>query len=138
MTFKLILAAIGMVFLAGCAGQSVGATKTLIQTSSEFNEFFLEDAIQANIIAKRTDDPLAVQCWTYLEEFARANAPDPDVEHGEVVGALSAYQKARAIRRNVFDAEEISDDFRIACGPMLLDSAAALSRLGISLPVSLL
>lgn len=138
MNVKLILAAVGIMLLAGCATaeKGIGVAKAAIQTSSEFNVIFVEDVSQALIMAERTNDELAVQCWTYLKEFAEANAPDPDVPQGEVVGALSAYQKARNVRRTVIEVE-ITDRFRMECGPMLTDSAGALGRLGLSfaLPV---
>ena len=137
MLIKSTLAALAMLALAAC-GQTVSGVSAGIQSSTELNEFFVEDVVQARIMAERTGDELAVLCWSYLEEFAIANAPDGTVEQGEVVGALSAYQKGRNVRRAVVEVTDVSDDFRINCGPMLVDSAGALSRIGVSFPLGVL
>lgn len=98
--------------------------------NDKFNEFVLEDAQQAMIMAVRTDDSLAVKCWTYLQDMAESDNPDATLPRGEVVGALSAYQKTRNVRRVVTNLE-VSDQFKLECGPMLIDSAGAVSRIGI-------
>ena len=117
-----------MLLVSGCAG--IGAAKLGIQTDIEFNELVLEDVRQAKLLAEQTNDTLAKKCWTYIEEFTVANAPDVESLTSEVVGVLSAYQKARNLRRTVIEVE-ISDQFRLACGPMLTESMGALGRLGI-------
>ena len=119
--------------LSGCT-QAIGAAKVGIQTSAEFNQVFLGDVRLAAVLAEQTDDQLALKCWTYLEEFAVANAP-PVVEdlvtgEAEEGGVLSAYQTVRNLRRGLVEME-ISDKFRLECGPMLTDSMGALGRLGI-------
>ena len=60
----------------------------------------------------------------------RETAPVSLDEAGEVVGPLSAYQKARNVRRTVLDVE-IDDAFRIACGPMLTDSMSTIGKIGV-------
>lgn len=122
-----------LLILPSCA-QGIGATSAAIQTNAKFNLFFLEDVRQSIIMAERSNDKLALLCWQYLEEFAVENAPDPDVPRGKIVGVLSSYQTARNVRRGIIEVK-ISDDFRIRCGPMLTDSAGALGRLGVSLPL---
>ena len=116
-----------MVALAGCA-QGVGATKAKLQTDAEFNDVFVTDVERALGMARRTDDILAVQCWEYLQQFAIEVRPDSETELGGPVGPLSSYQKVRDLRRTIVEVE-ISDVFRLKCGPMLTDSAAALGRL---------
>ena len=118
-----------VLLLSGCA-QGFGAVKFGIQTDSEFNEIVLEDVREAKLLASSTDDVLALKCWSYIEEFAVANAPSTDSSAGKVVGVFSAYQRARNIRRTVVEVK-VSDQFRLECGPMLTDSMGALGRLGI-------
>ncbi len=116
-----------MIALSGCA-QGVGATKAKLQTDPDFNDVFVKDVELALTMARRTDDILAIQCWEYLQQFAIEVRPDSETKIGKSAGALSAYQKARNIRRTIVEVE-ISDLFRLKCGPMLTDSAAALGRL---------
>ena len=117
--------------LGGCA-RSIGAVSRGIQTDAEFNELFLEDVQQAKLLAKAANDPLAVKCWSYLERFAVANAPEAEAPAGKVTGVLSLYQRGRNLRRKVIEFK-ISDQFRLECGPMLTDTMGALGRIGIRL-----
>ena len=119
--------------LSGCA-QGIGAVKFGIQNDPEFNEIVLEDVRQAMKMAIQTNDTLAVKCWAYLEEFTVANAPGIETPAGKVVGVFSAYQRARDLRRTVIEVE-ISDQFRLECGPMLTDSMGALGRLGVRIGI---
>lgn len=126
---KWIMICVAALALSGCA-QGFGAVKHGIQTNAEFNEIVLADVQQAKLLATQTNDDIALMCWTYLEEFTLDNAPDAESPAGKVVGVFSAYQKARNVRRVVIEVE-ISDQFRVECGPMLTDSMGALGRLGI-------
>ncbi len=96
--------------------------------SSRFRDIVLADAQQAKLMAEQADDQLAVKCWTHLEKLTLANQPDPDALVGRVVGVLSAYQKARNVRRKV--EAGISDQSRLECGPMLMESRSVFKRLG--------
>ena len=104
-------------FLSACSGAQI------------FNKVVLEDVRQAKLMAERTEDVLALKCWTYLEEFTLARVGD-EIPAGEVVGVLSTYQKARNVRRTVIEVR-LSDEFKLECGPMLIDSVGALRRLGL-------
>ena len=127
---KIICVLILLAF-TGCTVIAKGV-KVGIQTDSEFNELILEDVQQAKVLAAIGDDPLATKCWTYLEEFIIVNAPDEAVLTSKTLGALSIYQKAGNGRRNVVEVK-ISDQFRLECAPMLMDSMGVLGRLGIKL-----
>ncbi len=118
-----------VLLLAGCS-QGLGAIKAGIQQSAEFNEIVLADVREAKLLATSANDELALKCWVYIEEFAEANKPGIETLAGKVVGVFSAYQRARNIRRTIIEVE-ISDQFRLECGPMLTDSMGALGRLGI-------
>jgi len=121
-----------LTLLSGCAtfDRGVSATGAAIRQSSEFAELVLADVLEAKKLAEQTNDELALLCWTYVEEFTRANSPDPEIPVGQAIGVLSRYQQVRNVRRTVVEVE-ISDEFRFACGPMLTDTMGALGRLGI-------
>ncbi len=124
-----------LIFLAlllGACAQGIGAASQAIQTDAAFNELFLEDVRQAQLLARQTNDALAIKCWSYLEQFAVANAPDEATATGQTKGVLSIYQRGRNLRRGVVEFK-ISDQFRMECGPMLTESMGALGRLGIRL-----
>ena len=121
-----------LLFLGGCATFEKGVliARQQVITSPEFAEMTLKDVVNAGKLAVLTDDKLSLLCWDHIEAFVRENAPVSLDEAGEVVGPLSAYQKARNVRRTVLDVE-IDDAFRIACGPMLTDSMSAIGKIGI-------
>lgn len=128
---KLFIALVGMIVLASCSSLGLKAVKTGILTSPEFNDVLLTDVQQALILAKATDDELAVKCWTYVEKFVIENTPgedDPALDATKF-GVLSSYQQVRNTRRAV--EVEISNTFRLECGPLLADSIGALGRIGI-------
>jgi hypothetical protein len=125
-------AGIALALLLGGCAQGIGAISQGIQTDAEFNELFLEDVQQANLLAQQTNDILAIKCWSYLEHFAVANAPGEATATGKVAGVLSIYQRGRNLRRQVVEFK-ISDQFRLECGPMLTDTMGALGRIGIRL-----
>ncbi len=131
MNKTIISVILGVLLLTGCT-QAIGVTKYAIQTDAEFNQLFLKDAQTANILAKATNDRLAVKCYTYLEQFTIDNTPTTAVPEGNTAGVLAVYQKARNVRRTVKEVE-VSDELRLACGPMLMESTGALGRLGIRL-----
>ncbi len=127
-----VVAVIALALLLGACAQGIGAISQGIQTDAEFNELFLEDVQQANLLAQQTNDTLAMKCWAYLEEFAVANAPGEATATGKTAGVLSIYQRGRNLRRQVVEFK-ISDQFRLECGPMLTDTMGALGRIGIRL-----
>ena len=121
------IAALFLALLLGaCATfeKGVGAARLAVLESPEFAEMTLVDVVNAKKLAALTDDKLSLRCWDHIEASVDLTAA------GEVVGPLSAYQQARNVRRAVIEVE-ISDEFRIACGPMLTDSMSAIGRIGI-------
>ena len=121
-----------LILLSACATFEKGVlvARQKVLTSPEFAEMTLVDVVEAKKLAALTEDKLSLLCWDHIETFVRENAPEAGVSTGKVVGPLSAYQQARNIRRTVVEVE-ISDEFRLACGPMLTDSMAAIGRIGI-------
>ena len=114
--------------LSGCAAGAT-AIKTGIVNDAEFNLLVIEDVNQAILLATQSNDVLGLMCWTYIQEFALSHAPAEGVEVGEAVGIFSIYQKARNVRRTI--QLELSDDFRMECGPMLTESLGVLERVAI-------
>lgn len=110
----------GGLLLAGCAGSVSGLT---------LDRVALEDVRQAKIMAEHTHDALSLQCWTYLEAKVSTLAEVREGPQGKVVGVLSTYQAARNIRR-VVTSIELTEQFKVECGPMLYDSARVITRLG--------
>lgn len=119
--------------LSGCA-TAVTAVSQKIQTDADFNLLVLEDVQAAIVLATQSQDELGLMCWTYLEAFTLENAPDLENPAGKVVGVFSAYQKARNVRKLVVEVE-ISDAFRLECGPMLTESMGVLGRLGVRIAI---
>lgn len=130
--YQPIFLVLTLLFVGGCASfeQGVLVARSQVLASPDFAEMTMEDVVNAKKLALLTDDKLSLLCWDYIEWFVGENAPEGGVETGEVVGPLSAYQKARNVRRTVVEVE-ISDALRIACGPMLTDSMSAIGRVGI-------
>ena len=123
--FTVLLMAVSLV---GCS-KALLTTKTAIVNDAEFNLLVIEDVEQSILLAQESNDALALSCWTYIRDFALSHAPEEGTEIGNVVGVFSAYQKARNVRRTV--QLELSDDFRIQCGPMLTESLGVLERVAI-------
>lgn len=125
-----------LLLLGGCAatGVAVSVAKHNIQTNPKYAASVLLDVQNAKWLAKPTNDILALKCWDYIEAFTLAHAPDAVTSSAvEVVGGvLSAYQRARNLRRTVTEAE-ISDQLRLECAPMVMDSIEVMGRLGVRL-----
>lgn len=120
--------AIAATIIGGCSQSPAGLS---------LNQIVANDVNNARLMSKAAGDPLAEKCWTYLQEVSSANATNSGSEGGKVVGVLSAYQKARTARRRGFNLD-LSDDFKLNCGPMLIDSAGAMRRLGLKIAVPFL
>lgn len=131
---RLITLVLALILLSSCTSFEKGVlvARHQVLTSPDFAEMTLVDVVNAGKLALLTDDKLSILCWDYIEDFVRTHAPVSLDENGKVVGPLSAYQKARNVRRLIVDVE-ISDPFRIACGPMLTDSLSAIGKFGIRL-----
>lgn len=117
-----LLVALG---LAGCGtlpntvqnGDTQDEVEALVQFASDDLRAALADA-------NAHGDVIAATCWSKLLE----KVDDlPRLTEGRVIGAASAYQKARNIRRRV-DAGW-SDDVRLACAALADDGRSVLARL---------
>lgn len=111
--------------LAGCAG----IAERVADQVQPVLDFALNDIRAAQDLAVAAGDEAAIQCYGVLE--ARVAKLGPRLEP-PVIGAVSAYQKARNVRR--FIAAGISEELRAACAWMIMDSRSflrGLATLGI-------
>lgn len=108
---------------------ALGACSGTAQPRAELGAFVVEDLRNARSMAERTGDLLALQCYDYLIPKLEARLDIPAEE--EISGAISAYQKARNVRRLIEARDSVP--FRLACGPLLADSEAVLRRWGVDL-----
>jgi len=114
---------------AGCES-GITSTSRNIRTDVEFNQLILADVEQAILLAERTEDIISLQCWKYVYDYTLEHTPIG--ASIETDGVLSVYQRARNVRRVVLDSK-VTDEFRLACGPMLMDSLGVFKRLGLRL-----
>lgn len=96
---------------------------------ASLTEFALEDLKAAHADALAHDDVIAATCWAKLAEKVAAL---PGRTETQAVGAFSAYQKARNVRRAVTNG--ISDDIKLACAALVADARRGV----LSLPGAVL
>ncbi len=123
--------ACALALLLGACSQALTAVKSGIVNDAEFNLLVIGDVEQSILLARESGDELGLKCWTYVRDFALTHAPEEGEEVGTVVGVFSAYQKARNVRMTI--QLELSDNFRLECGPMLTESLGVLGRVAIRL-----
>jgi len=99
--------------LSGCAGNIV--TKAITSDDPDEISFVRKDLEAALASAKANDDQLGEMCWAAI--IKKIEEPRTKTN---VVGALSAYQKARNVRRKLEGGLDTS--LRIGCAPMLTES----------------
>jgi len=111
--------------LAGCASSdppAIGAADDG-QVLGDLSILVATDVQAALDDATAHDDPIAAQCYqhilTVLPTLPNAlTAPK---------GVVSAFQKVRNLRRRA--DQGISDEFTIACGPLIADSRRAVLKI---------
>lgn len=126
-----LLVLVSVLALGGCTGVVAGA----ITGDDDGGPFArLSGVVTADLdaaiaISTANGDQLAARCFQHLRSYV--GTPTPSVD--QIKGVLSAYAKARATRRT-FDANRgISDGFKIACAPLLMDEREFAVRLGLLL-----
>ena len=111
------------------AGSLLGAC-TSGPELGELSDFVLEDLKQARAIAERGNDTLALQCYDFLIPIVEARIDFPETE---IVGGISGYQQTRNARRFIEGRE--SDEFKLACAPLISDSKSVLKKLFLASPL---
>lgn len=131
-----LLSVLALVTLGACAGlgdvtESAQATVAGDDDAGGLQKFTLADLRAASALADRTNDVLAKQCYEGLIPIVESFGPKEGEDAGRVIGAISAYQKVRNVRRTLEDglSSELRDQLLLACGPMLTDSRFAIARL---------
>lgn len=110
-----------LLLLAGCVAQPF--------EEGGLQDLFRGDVERALELAEQSNDELAIRCYTYLLTIAPDRSLIPSPGEQEIAGAVTVYQRARNARRSV--TGDVSNEFRIACSPLLADSRAVIRRLGI-------
>jgi hypothetical protein len=118
----LLIAALGACTSAIEKGASAG--KAIASVSPEAHARFLEDAQAARDIAIAGEDAMAEQCFTHIVTYLEDNPAAGNAETLAIKGVMSAYAKGRVVRRAVDGQEGVSEEFWVACGPMLSESRA--------------
>lgn len=132
---KLIIALFVGLFLTACSAlpSHTDNSKTVFNEETDstltsklvnLTERDLQSALDS---AKAHNDKIATLCYEAILPLAAAKN---EADHTQVVGPISAYQKARNVRK--FLEGLAGDNIKIACGPLLADTNSVLSRLGIS------
>jgi hypothetical protein len=71
-------------------------------------------------------DPVALQCYAYLHGKVTTDGGGETIT---VAGVVSAFQSARNVKRRI--GTGVSDEFHLACGPLINDvRASALGLVG--------
>lgn len=127
-----VISVLGALALAGC---SIIGSGDADGPGADLRAFALNDLHTASQLAGDFDfdglvdpdvangDALAAQCYAYLA----GKAADPRENVIEVEGVVSAFQSARNVNRRVGDG--LSDEFKIACGPLVMDARGNILRL---------
>lgn len=123
---KYVAIAFLAIVLSACAVQD----RALVEAGKEASlaEFALADLQAAHADAMAHDDVIAATCWAKLAEKVAAL---PGRTETQAVGAFSAYQKARNVRRAVTNG--ISDDIKLACAALAADARRGV----LTLPAAL-
>lgn len=108
---RIISAIMLLLAVSGCGGGLL----------SNIGDIARADIKAAHASAVAYSDPLAVQCWAWLETVV------PNAPITEVKGVATAYQKSRNIRRAIELKD--TDAFKLNCGPMLYDSRSVITGL---------
>jgi hypothetical protein len=122
--FATAIIAVGLSACASAVEKGASAGKAIAAVSPEAHAKFLEDAQAAQAIAIAGEDVMAEQCFTHIVIYLENNPAAGNAETLAIKGVMSAYAKGRVVRRAVDGQEGVSDEFWIACGPMLSESRA--------------
>jgi hypothetical protein len=136
---KYALIAIAALALTACAAPQSGTwDQSAAQPSDPLGKFLadihartLVDAQAAKADADSHNDVIAISCWTYIATKMESSGATPSTQ---IAGILSAFQKARDIRRGI--GSGVSDEFKLACSPLVLEEINQVGKLALSLPLA--
>lgn len=94
----------------------IALTLLLGACTPALQQFALEDAQAARASAVAWSDPVGEKCWTYIEDVAKR-------PQTEIIGLMTAVQKARNIRRLV-----ARDTLEQACSGVAMGVLMTLMR----------
>lgn len=84
------------------------------------------DADFDGVVEKVGGDPLSNQCWFFLHAKLEAQGDKPAIT---VAGIASALQLKRNIRRE----GGLSDEFKAACGGLIMDTRSVIRKRGLGI-----
>lgn len=120
------VAILAALLLAGCsATATVGTPAAPVAPSglSQLASFTVTDLMAADADAVANNDAIAHACYPALAKFVSTLAPSG----GNVVGAFSAFQKARDLHKGV--SAGLPDYLKIGCAPLIVDEQMMIARL---------
>jgi hypothetical protein len=121
---SLLLVAALAGLLSGCVVAPPAQAQAV--ASQDFPTLVSSDLDAAITIAKANNDQAAVNCYSALKADLATVLPAGDVP---AAGAISAFEKARVLRRRV--QVGVSEAVHIACSPLLVDAARVASGLAL-------
>lgn len=142
---KSIIAAIGLLALAGCAGNTVAppavtpstvvapapvlvAAPVAATPLSQLQSFTLADLVAASADAgsQTPPDATAKQCYDFLiQVLPTIKGPTA----GQTVGAIVAFQKLRDLQNGVASSNGVLKSLNLACAPLVIDTQAVINKL---------
>jgi hypothetical protein len=137
---KYALIAIAALALSACAGiptvtgdqSAAGPSDPLGKFLADIHARTLVDAQAAKMDADAHNDVIAGTCWTYIATKMESAGAAPSTQ---IAGILSAFQKARDIRRGIGGG--VSDEFKLACSPLVLEEINQVGKLALTLPLAI-
>jgi hypothetical protein len=116
---------LALVLLAGCAGQP-----SLSDELSKLDARVVIDLDAAQAIAVANNDELAMACYPVLKEWFVATFGTPTPTADQVKGVISAYEKARTVRRGAESGGLVlPNKLKLACAALLQDERLFALRL---------
>lgn len=128
---SILAMACALVLIAGCATAPVAGVPADTETADTADTPLgrISQLAQADVQAALDDanahgDVIAAQCYAHI----LAVIPTLPNAAAAPKGVVSAFQKARNIRRRV--DQGISDEFTLACGPLITDTRRTALKIG--------
>jgi hypothetical protein len=128
----LILAALAALTLSACSADRVyGTIGAVITSDPELKEFTLKDIAVASEMAHAQNDVLAYTCYDFLLVRLPEMGIGLDTPAPVVAGAFSAFQRARSGVKAANTG--VSDEFKVACYPLIMDAKEDIQSVGRAL-----
>ena len=123
---KYIIALAIALSLSACAtaNRTAEVAASVIKADPEKREFTRNDARRALEIAQADGNAVAAGCYQSIID----HLPDEPAVDRSTVGALSKFQVARSLRREL-EKPGISEETKVKCAPLVLDAQNTVGEL---------